>query len=330
MAAPERPKKFAGNGGAPLPGLPGKPPGRAPERAPAIEVMESTSSPERPSLPLEGLLDSKTLEVDSTTLKKLTAKGGKALEKAQEKARENALQTSHALLLMAPGVVEVMLSKSVGSTEADEAGALVEWFSEIHAKAAEWVDAWALEEEDRGWAQAALERVLAEHPLLAKASNIEDILALARTHVPPPPQPYMPVQASTCLALFEGLAAVQRAQAKQGLGRRTVTDDLERITRLLVEAGTDTVNELLDPATSGEVRVAVFSSAVAQAGRTFEVLWLAYAQTNLATWRMKTTPEQELWKKANPEGIALEPLFDQFQEAMARIRRLARAARTKT
>ena len=329
MAASERPKKFTGTVGTPSPGLPGRPPSRpAPSRSEEVDAPHAEPAVGS-TLPLEGLLDGKALEMDSATLSKLTSKGGKALEKAQEKAHNNALQVAHALQLMAPGVLAVMTHPGVGSSEAEQAGALVDWFESVRSKAAAWVEAWGLEEEDKPWAQAALERLVAEYPALPEGPVISRLLELARTHTPPPPLPYMPLQAAASLALFEGLAAVQRAQVRHGLGRRSIDEDLESVARLLVESGTDALAELLDPATSGEVRVAIFAAAVTQAGRTLEALWDAYARTQLASWRLKSGPEQELWKKANPEGVPLEPLFQQFQEANARIRRLARAARVR-
>lgn len=322
MAAPARPNK--------IPGRPSTMPVRAGSSSPAAQAGPEALAPIGAGEPLDlPGVDSKIFEPDPATLRKLNAKGPKALEKAQAKSREQVVQIIHALRLLSPGIVGVMTSSLNNGSEPDQAQQFAAWVGEIRQQAADWAARWEVAEEDLPWVTASLERFLAEHPGAANTPLLEHVTEWVGAHVPPPPANYIPVSAAAPLALLQALGPVQRVQAAYPLGRREPERDLEMIAQLLVEAATDAVNELVEPAAPNDVRSVVFTSVLVDSGKTMAQLWVSFAQTHLNKWRQKTAAEQELWHKANPHGVGLEPLFEQFQSFSARLRRLTRAARLR-
>lgn len=322
MAAPARPNKIPGRPSS-MPVRPGAP-GPSGQESQGVPVSEGATEP----LDLPGV-DSKLFEPDPATLRKLNAKGSKALERGQSKSREQVIQTIHALRLLSPGIVTVMTSGQNNGSEGDQSQQFATWVDTLRQQAADCAARWGVAEEDLPWVTAALERFLAEHPGAAEGTVLERALEWVSAHAPPPPSSYVPINAAAPLALLQALGPVQRVQAAYPLGRREPERDMEQIAQLLVEAATDAVNELVEPAAPSDVRSVVFTSVLADSGKTMAQLWVSFAQAHGAKWRLKTAAEQEMWHKANPHGVALEPLFEQFQDFSARLRRLTRAARLR-
>lgn len=300
-----------------------------PVRPTAGKRSQDSDEPAVPSEIVVPELDAKTFEPDVSTIKKLNAKGPKALAAAQTRGREQSIQTLHSLRLLAPGVLSVMSQLPDPAPVEEQAAHFTTWATQIRERASQWAERWNVAPEDTPWVSAALERILAENPGLMKATILDEAVSWAATHQPPPSSAFIPLGVGAPLALLQALGPVQRAQAAFPLGRKDLEADLAQAGRLLLEAGTDAINELVEPATPGDVRILVFSSVVADAGKTLAQLWVAYAQDHLAKWRLKTIAEQELWLAAHPQGVTLEPLFQQFQEFGARLRRLTRAARLR-
>lgn len=320
MAAPARPPK-----------LPGRPvvapaPSRSPPSAPAAGRRAEAEPPVVLELPG---VDAKLFEPDGATIKKLTDKDPKSLAKVQAKSREQVIQTVHALRLLSPGVLGVMASEVSAASEPEQAERFASWMAKVREAAREWASAWSVSPDDLPWVTAALERFLAEHPQALEQPALLRVTDWVQAHASPPPAGYLPVSISAPLALLQALGPVQRVQSAYPLGRRHAEADLEAVAGLLVEAATDAVNELVEPAAPGDVRALVFSSVLADSGKTLAQLWVAFAQSNAAKWRLKTKQEQEFWHQANPNGVDLQPLFEQFQDFSARLRRLTRAARLR-
>lgn len=320
MASPASPRKPAGR--------PSVAPSRAvaPPKAPAAKAAPPAAAPVVPPPPP---LDAAPFQPDAATVRKLGAKGGKALAAAQEKSRTQALQALHSLRLLGPGLTAVLGAVDGKAPPADQAAAFVGWVGRIQAQARTWAGQWEVPEADRPWVEAALERILAESPSLLDSPLLDKAADWAQALAPPPPTPALPLATAAPLALLQGLAPVLRVQAAFPLGRATPDADLEAVSRLLVEAGTDAIQDLVDPAAAADVRLAVFTAVVADAGKTLAQAWVAFADAHEAQWRRKTAAEQQAWSQAHPEGVALEPLFEQFQDFCARLRRLTRAARVR-
>lgn len=292
----------------------------APVEGPGNEVEETVPD----ELPL---VDRKLLEPSIATLVKLEARGPQALEKAQQKSREQAIQTIHALRLLAPGVLAAGLGSANGP---DQVSRFLEWMAGVQEAARRGAEKWGVEPSDRPWIQGSLERVMAENPSLVGSDKALSLLmGLAEGLAPPPTLPWLPSDAQAPLALLQALAPVQRVQKAFPFGRLQPEKDLEEAARLLVEAGQDAVLEMVDPASSSEVRLTVFVAAVTEAGKTMAQVWMHHGQMAQASAQGRTDSDRALWERAHPEGEAIGPVFKDFQEMMARLRRLARLARPR-
>lgn len=313
MSNPPRPQKIASAPSVrPAFGAPARPaPATPPPSAPAVAVP---------------LLEGELFEPDPVQVAKLEKKSAAAQTRAQAKSRQEAIQSVHMVRLLAPAIARAMCQ---AETEEDQIQAFVGMADSARAHAQRCVRAWGVDEADEPWVAAALERTFMEHPGLVGQANPLAFIESIPAHLPPPPPSWMPLSVSAPVALLQALGPVARAQAEFSLGRASVEEDLASASRLLAEAGQDAVLELVDPTATSELRTTVFCSVVADAGESLAYLWRAHGRAFEAQEKARTHAQQEVWKRAHPEGGDLEPVFQAFREHAARLRRLARAARPK-
>jgi len=312
---PSRPQRFPST----RPSLP--PPGRA---APATEVkVDQTPSPAAAEVEIP-LLEMASFLPDESALQKAVDKG--TLQKTETLTRAQALQALHSMSLLAPGVLDALHSSA---NEEEQVDRFRVWAERVRQMAVEWAQRWPVATEDLPWVIASLERVVATHPRLTQAKQMDLLMDLAMNTSPPPavPGPALPVAAP--LALATALARVQRAQTACPMGRPRPDEDLEAVARLLAEAGQDAIAELVGPTGSQEVRTTVFCSVVEEAGETLAHMWRLMGQAFAARVRERSVAEQHTWEVANPDGVDLDPLFVRFREHGARLRRLASLARPR-
>jgi len=313
MTTPSRPSRLPTT--RPSAASPGRPPGAPGPVAVVIPAAPAVDVP---------LVDAGVFEPDATALQKAADKG--QLEKLEEKTRHQVLNALHSLSLLAPGVLVAMRGARSDDEQVERFHA---WAEQVRASAQQWVQSWPVAEEDRAWVAAALERVVATHPGLAKPASMEVLMRLAFEQTPAPPVPGLPLPVAGPLAMTTALAEVSRAQQAFPLGRPSPEADLEAVARVLAEAGQDAVAELVPPTGTQEVRVTVFSTSVELAGKTLAQFWNQAGQEFLARLRERSVTEQQVWEAAHPEGVDLEPLFQKLREHGARLRRLALLARPK-
>ena len=307
------------------PGQPGTPPPKPspPSRSAAPAAAPSQAEVAATALPL---LDAAVFRPDQKATQKAATKGPEAVEKLERRSRQQAVQLVNSVRLLAPAVLAAMLP---GGTDLEQAERFARWAALAREKAARCVSHWALETEDVSWVQAAIERLLAEHPAMLDDAFPDTLLANLPSQVPLPPPAWMPLQSAAPLALLQGLAPVQRVQLAFPLGRVSPEEDLLSAARTLAEAGQDAAMELLDPAASTEIRTAVFAATVAEAGKTLAQVWMHAGQAFQSQVQKRSAAEQARWEQAHPEGADLEPVFQAFRESAARLRRLAQLSRPR-
>lgn len=129
--------------------------------------------------------------------------------------------------------------------------------------------------------------------------------------------------------MLNALGPVSQAQLEFDLSRKNPEADLQTATRVLAEAAQDAVMELADSTSPADVRLTIFSAALQEAGKTMAWFWRSHGKKLKEHTNARSKAEQEIWKRAHPEGEDLEPVFKAFSEHSARLRRLARVARPR-
>ena len=130
------------------------------------------------------------------------------------------------------------------------------------------------------------------------------------------------------VAIFRGLSRLLLAQSDFDFGRRNSTEaDLEDLRNLVVQSVAQAMGELCPALTPHEDRV---TFSVLLLDQTFEVMEASWKKnaSRAAQELGKLNHEQiKAWKRANPNGFSLKPVFDTFELNFGRLVRLTLSAR---
>lgn len=304
---------------------PSRPPALASAR-PAFRppAVAGTDAPEEGKAPTESVLKRQDLTRPSQAQAKLDKKTPAARAKAEQKSLDVAIALVSALEHLAPAIAAALSSEPTEEAQVDR---LVAWLEQCDRQAEAVAVAWGASPEALDWVRSQVARILSAHPSLARWPGLISLVAALPSHAASPEPVAMDLDIAAPLALLEALAPVQRAQVVLPLGRSHPEKDLERLARVLSDAGRDAVLELLDPMSSSELRQAVFCAVLPEAGKTLAQCWVRYGQQIQAQHQARTDAERKFWVQANPDGAPLEPVIEAFQEHSARLRRLARLAK---
>lgn len=321
MSSPPRPPKIPSSALAgPAFGAPSRP-----SRRHAPSDAEPSPSDQGSEMPVS-LVDATVFEPDPEQVEKLKKKSVNVQAKTEAKTRQEAIQAVHVMHLLAPAICRAMAE---GASEDQQVQYFMEQTVQARAAAARMVDAWKVPEDDKDWVAAAMERVFMEHPALLGISDMTGILNALPGQAPPPPSPWLSPPVAAGVAMLNALGSVAQAQMEFNLSRKNPEADLQAATRVLAEAAQDAVMELADPTSTADVRTTIFSAALQEAGKAMAWLWRAHGERLREHANARSKAEQEIWKRAHPEGEDLDPVFRAFSDHSARLRRLARLARPR-
>lgn len=192
---------------------------------------------------------------------------------------------------------------------------------------------WGVNPDDRNtrWMANAIEKALLPHlDLMPKDDAGMDALAAAlaqRSAETPGIEAYRQERAVD-IAVLNGVADLMRAQSEFDFGRKKSHDqDLAMLRDLAVSAALSMMEVLCPPLAPPPERATFLSLCVSQAFRQMEAAWRKNAVNAAKALQPLNKEQMAAWRRANPNGFALDPVIETFRQNMARLERLTLAAR---
>lgn len=309
--------------------MPASPSKSKPASRPAAE-------PPQPPVSGDGVeYSSAALRQDSKARDRLKQQDPGSLDQHEQLARTHALRTLNGLRMIAPALREALTAAT--SQEAQVAH-LVELVKSAHAFAVQgcqYLDLDPTLEKNR-WAVAMLERVFtttfADQPPSLPVAEAVYKLALeaaaerGEERVVPPT-----LEESTLVrqALVRGMGPLLREQSAFAFFRPDPAADIEWAAQLLVDACEQVMAEHVLPLTADSERQTMLASLIEEGGRLLAQAWHVEAELAQQSVRSRSKEQMARFLQANPAGLPLDRVAQNFRQQMARLSRLMKVPRPR-
>lgn len=278
-------------------------------------------------LEIKPLLSLQIFEPDEKEMQKVLKKTAVAQTKIREKNMSSAIQTVHALSLLAPGIVSAM---AYGTDEKEQSEVFIRWTEAIRKKSEIWCEQLEVKEEDKQWVIGSLERILAENPNLNGFSDIGFLKEVLEKVTPPPQREWTSLEVSISLAVLDAMGDIQKAQISYPLRRKDVERDLKDCVQMMLEVAQDGLLELVEKSSSSELRKVVFVHLVQNLGKGLAAIWESYGKNPRYNLKFRNASDEEIWNINHPDGLDLQPIYNDFHSFAMRLLRLSKMAKFET
>lgn len=252
-------------------------------------------------------------------------------DRAIHDARSAALRVMNAIRMLGPLLTQSM---KVGGDEKDQALSFTQMMKSAHDLAVDAALQLGLsitEERDR-WALNVLERTFSE--VIAQSGNrvpthetISALVQAAKERALEVPNFVETNEENTLtLSRIQALGPLLRAQMGFDFGRPR-DSTIQELLRVLDEEVVKGVEYLADPVAGAAERRTLFSVLSQEASELLTEAWQHEGQKAMNALRQKSKPEIEAWRKANPQGLPIETVFNRFRQNMARLIKLTKQIR---
>lgn len=132
------------------------------------------------------------------------------------------------------------------------------------------------------------------------------------------------------MTVFSGVASLVKCQQGFNFGRRqTLDEDIEQLTNLVCKTAQNAVQELLPEITPHPERVTFYVLMLEQLFEIMSSSWQRNALKAQSAFAGLNKEQIKQWNVANPNGFALSPVEDMFQQNANRLLRLTVSIRKK-
>lgn len=132
------------------------------------------------------------------------------------------------------------------------------------------------------------------------------------------------------MTIFSGVASLIKCQQGFNFGRRqTLDDDIQQLTNLVCTAAQNAVQELLPELTPHPERVTFYALMLEQLFELMTSSWNRNALKAQSAFAGLNKEQIKQWNVANPNGFALSPVEEMFQQNANRLLRLTVSIRKK-
>lgn len=300
-------------------------------RAPVPDIVPVELTPEVAG---DGVMyDAAALHQDATVVNRKLRQDPAKFASDEKQARQHVLRTLNGLRVIAPALSQALAG------EGDEAAQSAR-FTAIMAGAREFAEAAAQDLEldptqDRNrWAIGMLERAYMElsggtevtmAPQLRQAALEAAAKSGQESQVPEA----LGEVSTITLALIKAMPPVARAQARFSFYRPDPGQDLRDMAQLVLDAGTQVLQTIVDPVTPAHERQKLLVALVEEGGRLLADSWDHMAKIALRMMKVRTQAELEVWRRAKPEGLPLAQVEGRFRQQMATLGQLIKAPRKR-
>lgn len=268
------------------------------------------------------------LKPNAQTRERLREEDPGSLRTAEQESRARALRTINGLRMVAPALRQSVSQSEDPAKQAEYFLALMEKAKTFATQGCQHLDLDPTQDRNR-WAIAMFERLFVtafadgEVPEGVAPALFGAALAAAepRGHDNIIPE-QLEATALVRQGVIRGMGGVVRAQMNFSFFRPHPDEDLHRLAQLLIDCVERIMAEHVQPLTGEHERQTMMAALLEEGGEVMALAWNAEAAKAREALRGRPKEMMERWRRANPEGLPLEPVENHFRQQMARLSKL--------